>query len=83
MRTKIEFCGSLGELVGREVEVDLPPAGCTVAELRQLLCDRYPHAAADLARPSVRACVDQDIALEARHVRPGQEIAFFPPLSGG
>jgi sulfur-carrier protein len=83
MRTNILFFGRLADRMGRDVIADLPDEGCTVAELRRLLSDRHPHAAAELARPSVRACVDQEIVPETCIIRPGQEIAFIPPVSGG
>jgi molybdopterin synthase sulfur carrier subunit len=79
---KILLFGALGEEIGREVEGELPPEGCSVADLRRLLVDRNPSCA-PLARPSVRACVDQAIVPEDFVVRPGQEVAFVPPLSGG
>lgn len=81
--TKVLFFGRLGDRFGREIEVDLPPAGCTVAELRTLLGGRDPSAGEALAQPCVKVCVDQAIVPDSAFVRPGQEIAFLPPLSGG
>jgi molybdopterin synthase sulfur carrier subunit len=80
---KILLFGRLAERAGREVEVELPAGGCTVAELRLRLADALPHAAHELARPSIRACIDRELAPETARVRPGQEVAFLPPLSGG
>lgn len=80
---KIFFFGRLGETIGREVEVEVADAGCSVADLRRRLAEEHPHAAAELTSGKVRACVDQEIALETRLVRPTEEVAFFPPLSGG
>lgn len=79
---KILLFGRLGEALGREVEVELPPEGCSVAALRSLLAARG-SAFATLAAPGARACVDQAIVGEDHLVRPGQELAFIPPLSGG
>jgi molybdopterin synthase sulfur carrier subunit len=76
---RILFFGRLGETIGREIEVDLPAAGCTVAELRARLAEAHPAVAA----PSVRACLDREMVAETALVRPGQEVAFVPPLSGG
>jgi len=80
---KILFFGSLGERIGRELDVALPEAGCTVAELRARLAEALPAAADLLTGPSARACIDREIAPEEALVLPGQEIAFIPPLSGG
>ena len=80
---KILFFGRLAEAAGAEAEVDVPAEGCTVAELRRRLGEAIPEVAHELAKPSVRACIDRTLALESAHVGPGQEVAFIPPLSGG
>ena len=76
---KILFFGRLGETIGREIEVDLPADGCTVAALRERLAKE--HRGLDAA--SVRACIDRAMVPETAHILPGQEVAFVPPLSGG
>ena len=80
---KISFFGSLGDCIGRQAELDLPPEGCTVAQLRERLAAVYPAARTELARPSLRACVDEMIVSEDHRVRSDQSVEFFPPLSGG
>lgn len=80
---KILFFGRLGDQLGRELEIEPPRSGCTVAELRQLLCSRGRIFRDTLSHSSVRACVDQVIVPEDTPVRLGQEVAFIPPLSGG
>ena len=79
---KILLFGNLGETFGREVTGDVPPEGCSIAQLRQMLVKSNPSFE-PLARPSIRAAVDQVIVAEDFIVRPGQELAFLPPLSGG
>ena len=44
---KILLFGKLADKAGREIDVDLPDAGCTVAELRERLCREKPGLAAD------------------------------------
>lgn len=83
MNTKLLFFGSLAERVGRQAEVDLPPQGCTIAELRQLLAERDDVFASELGRPGIRASADQQVVRDGDRVRPGQEVSFFPILSGG
>lgn len=80
---KVLLFGKLADRVGREVELDLPREGCTVAELRHRLQEALPALAGDLGRPMVKACIDQRIAGEDETVLPSQEVAFIPPLSGG
>lgn len=80
---KILFFGRLAESFGREVELDLPDSGCTIAELRDRLAGAMPGAAGQLSGAGVRACIDRVIVPESARVLPSHEIAFVPPLSGG
>jgi molybdopterin converting factor small subunit len=73
---KILFFGSLADSLGRELELDVPEAGCTVAELRLRLGQV-------VSSPGVRACIDRSIVPESARVLPHHEVAFVPPLSGG
>lgn len=75
MSTTILFFGALADRFGRARQVDLPSEGVSVAMLRRMI-------APDLGA-GTRAAVDQRIAREEEVVRPGQEIAFFSPVSGG
>ena len=72
--------------VGRAEEVlDPPPAEVRdVASLVAYLAARSPgHAAAFANRAQVRAAVNQEFATPDHPVKPGDEIAFFPPVTGG
>jgi molybdopterin converting factor small subunit len=80
---KVIFFGKLGESIGREIAFDVPPDGCSVAQLRTLLGQRFPVARADLEGPALRACVNDAIVDDAFVVTPGLDVEFFPPLSGG
>ena len=75
LRTKT---GTASEQVSPPVEVT------TVGELMQWLAVRRPGFAEALALPgAVRAAVNQDYAEPGDPVRPGDEVAFFPPVTGG
>ncbi len=80
---EIRFFGRLGERIGREIEIEPPPPGCTVGELRVLLAALYPDAAEELASMSTRACIDDTIVGEEAAVDPARAVEFFPPVSGG
>jgi molybdopterin converting factor subunit 1 len=41
------------------------------------------HAAAFQNRKTVRCAVNQEFADNGSPVRPGDEVAFFPPVTGG
>jgi molybdopterin converting factor small subunit len=72
---KIGFYGRLAEQFGREIEIDLPGGGCTVAALRA----RFDGL--DPAR--IRALVNDELADEDTQVGAGDRVDFLPPLSGG
>jgi molybdopterin converting factor small subunit len=72
---RIGFYGRLTELFGREVEIDLPDDGCTVAAVRARFDGLDPA--------TIRACVNDAMAGEDSLVRPGDRVDFLPPLSGG
>ncbi len=61
-----------------------PPEVATVGALARWLADRSPGHAEAFRRPElVRAAVNQDFAGPEQPVRPGDEVAFFPPVTGG
>lgn len=75
----------LRERVGTgEESVRPPPEVASVAALIDWLVSRGPgYAAAFANRRTVRCAVNQDFASPDTPVRPGDEIAFFPPVTGG
>jgi sulfur-carrier protein len=80
---QVELCGRLADLAGDVVDVDVPNAGVTIANLRATLAAAYPAFAEAILGPKTRACVDEILVDDAAMVRAGQVVAFFPPLSGG
>ena len=69
--------------VGAE-EVSPPPDVSDVAGLMRWLSGRSPgHAAAFANAGAIRAAVNQDFAAPDRRLSPGDEVAFFPPVTVG
>ncbi len=65
-------------------EVSPPPGVDTVGALVAWLAARSPGHAAAFAEPAqVRAAVNQAFCGPDDPVRPGDEVAFFPPVTGG
>lgn len=65
-------------------ELPLPDGVGTVAELVGYLGRRSPgHAAAFSAGAKVRCAVNQEFADPSTVIGPGDEIGFFPPVTGG
>lgn len=75
----------LRERVGRaEEDVALPEGVATVAALTAWLRGRGPgYAAAFAPGLPVRCAVNQDFAGPDARVAAGDEVAFFPPVTGG
>ena len=67
-----------------EEEVALPAEVATVDALMAWLAGRGPGYAAAFAEPErLRAAVNQEFARPDAAVGPGDEVAFFPPVTGG
>jgi molybdopterin synthase sulfur carrier subunit len=67
-----------------EEEVAPPPEVTDVAGLMAWLGTRGPgHAAAFAEARQIRAAVNQEFAGPGDPVRRGDEVAFFPPVTGG
>ena len=75
----------LRERVGVAEETLTPPdTVTTVADLVVYLASLdQRHAAAFKDRETVRCAVNQEFADAMTVLRPGDEVAFFPPVTGG
>ncbi len=60
------------------LEIGLP---ATVADAKRAFAAAYPAAAERLA--SCFAAINQEYADDDAVIRPGDEVAFLPPVSGG
>lgn len=82
---KILYFASLRERMGRtEEDLTAPGEVATVADLIRHLQGRDPAGAAAFTQPGlVRAAVNQEFAHPQTTIRDGDEIAFFPPVTGG
>jgi sulfur-carrier protein len=71
--------------IGRaEEEIDLPPGIDTVGGLIDWLAARSPeHGAALANRALVRVAVNQDYVGPGHRLKGGDEVALFPPMTGG
>ena len=82
---KLLYFAWLRSKVGlHEEEVSPPESVSDVAGLIEWLRTRGPNYAEALANASVvRVAVNQEYALPSQSVRPGDEVALFPPVTGG
>ena len=82
MSVRILYFASLREALGVPGEtVDLPHGVVTVGGLRDWLAGQGRARLAS-AR-NLRCAVNQDMAGSDTAVRDGDEVAFFPPVTGG
>jgi molybdopterin synthase sulfur carrier subunit len=82
---RILYFAWLRERAGRgEEDVALPPDIRTVGGLMDWLGQRNPALAEAFGmRRVVRAAVNQSFASAETPVEAGDEVAFFPPVTGG
>ncbi|MGI9419594.1 MAG: molybdopterin converting factor subunit 1 [Geminicoccaceae bacterium] len=81
----IRYFAWLRAKVGRPAEEVSPPDDVkTVGDLMTWLAADRPGFAEALAKPGViRAAVNQEYATLEHPVAIGDEVAFFPPVTGG
>ena len=82
-QVQIRYFASLREALGAGETLSVD-ADATVAAVRDRLLARSPAHAQALARGrAVRCALNQSMCEEAAAVRHGDELAFFPPVTGG
>ena len=85
MKVTVRYFASVKESVGTDAEVlDLPAGVSTVAALRAHLRARggaWAETLADTRR--ITAAMNQDMVKGGAVVKAGDEVAFFPPVTGG
>jgi molybdopterin synthase sulfur carrier subunit len=85
MKVKVLYFAALREQLGTaSEEIELPAGVATVAALRSHLRGR--RGAWELALADgklVRTAVNQDMAPPTAALKAGDEVAFFPPVTGG
>lgn len=82
---KIRYFAWLRQRTGcAEEQLDLPAEVRTLSALRDLLAERHPRFGEVLAAPGVVRCaVNQEYVAGDVELRPDDEVAFFPPVTGG
>lgn len=81
----VHYFASIREKLALSTEqVDLPPQVTTVSTLVDYLIEQHGAAwAAVLNKASVLVAINQSVAKYTSDIKDGDEIAFFPPVTGG
>ena len=82
---RVLYFAWMRERMGRsEEDLSLPPGVATVGALVDWLRARDAAGASAFAEAAiVRAAVNQEFAQPDTAIRDGDEVAFFPPVTGG
>jgi molybdopterin converting factor subunit 1 len=81
MRVRVLFFGVLKDVAEKTVETVELPEGATTGDLLSAVDARIPDIQKYL--PSVAVAVNQEYAKRGSRLSDGDEVALFPPVSGG
>lgn len=84
MTVKILYFASLREALGQASEnIDLPAQIATIGQLQAHLVARGEAWEALRKTKNLRVAINQQMAAPDAPVQDGDEVAFFPPVTGG
>jgi molybdopterin synthase sulfur carrier subunit len=84
MKLKVLYFASLREALGSSgEEFELPPGVATTGALRDHIAARGEPWAALARAKNLRCAVNQAMVGFEAAVKAGDEVAFFPPVTGG
>lgn len=82
MKIRVKYFALLREAVGLDEEVlELAREQATVADVRQAAAGAHAEGFARVQR--IRSAVNGTMASDTAVVHDGDEVAFFPPVTGG
>jgi molybdopterin synthase sulfur carrier subunit len=80
MKVKIRFFGQFRDFTGKQEEIIETKNEITVKEIREQIRDMYPKIA---AKNEVLVAVNGSFGSLDQVILETDEVAFFPPVSGG
>jgi molybdopterin synthase sulfur carrier subunit len=80
---RIIFFAGLREALGKS-QIEMPiAASLSLEQLRTAIIKQYPAWEMELTRKNILMSVNQQFAGLESVVKTGDEVAFFPPVTGG
>ena len=85
MKIRVRYFAAVKESVGHDAEeLDVPASVSTVAGLRAFLRERGgAYEGVFSEKRLVRSALNQDMVQPTAQIKAGDEVAFFPPVTGG
>ena len=80
---RVLFFAQLREQLGCEELALALPEPLSISQLRQSLVEQHPHWAVFLGSDKLLFAVNQTMAKASQLLTDGDEVAFFPPVTGG
>ena len=80
MKVKIRYFGQFRDFAGKREEVVETKKGITVREIREQIQDMYPKIG---AKNEVLVAVNGSFGSLDQVILETDEVAFYPPVSGG
>lgn len=81
MKITVRFFALFRELAGMDsMDLEVEP-GLTLGDLKPVVTQRFPRLAASFM--SAATAVNGNYSSDGVPLKPGDEVAFLPPLSGG
>lgn len=81
---RLLFFASLREALNcAELQISAPAKDATISTILESLLQEYPQWQNQLTAPNLLISRNQEMAKATTRVYAGDEIAFFPPVTGG
>lgn len=80
---KVLFFAQLREVLGtHHIEMPLDKS-ISLDDLRRKIIEQYPAWESELCKKNLLMAINQEFSQLENLVSPGDEVAFFPPVTGG
>ncbi len=81
---KIIYFSRFRDQLGLDQEqLEIPRAGCSVAELKAMLGERNDVSRQVFTADNLLVAVNHAMADVSTRIKPGDEVGIFPPVTGG